>query len=401
MKHPRSSLVALSATLILAASCATSSAPAAPPAPAERPALSEAEIVAAGALLFSEGRISDAARAWSAIADPSARSRYVSFVNAYSAFDAYVAGAERTLAESGPEAAVTAVAASWPLPDPPAGSLEGSDADPRGAAARLALVGSEAAHALAAKAAEAERADDDARRADAKAGAAEENRRRLIKDSLLSFPDRMGEVFARSPSEPTRLSDRQLLDFNAETAAIISGGISDFDRIVAENPDILDPATIERLRDSANGLSVRFARIEATIMAVKDRGRPLMPLIIGTFNPQPGDPMRSRPAAFSGVLAAGSDWWWGIADIPKGLAQDLVVTMSDSRPVRVYAAGSGARRPASDLVNPIFKVGNSWPVLNAGARLDDGVFHIEVGPSRGESYSGEAVVYKSFMTRTR
>ncbi len=399
--------------------------------------------MAAGALLFSEGRIGDAARAWSAIADPAARSLYVSFASAYSAFEASVAVAERTLAESGPEAAVAAVAACGTPPDPPAGASDAGD--PLGAAARLARVGSEAAIALVARATEAERAADadfdyaragrgkdpattagkaqggfeeagrlyrdaqvwipdadaDARRADAKAGAAEQTRRRLIKDSLLSFPDRMGEVFARAPSEPNRLSDQQLLAYNAETAAIISGGIADFDKFVAEYPGILDPATVERLRDSASGLSVRFARIEATIKAVKDRGKPLIPLIIGIFNPQPGDPMRSRPAAFSGSLAGGSDWWWGIADIPKGLAQDLVVTMSDSRPVRVYAAGSGARRPASDLVNPLFKIGNSWPVLNAGARLDDGVFHIEVGPFQGERYSGEAVVYKSFMTRTR
>ena len=77
--------------------------------------------------------------------------------------------------------------------------------------------------------------------------------------------------------------------------------------------------------------------------------------------------------------------------------------MNDARPVRVYAAGlrSGSRRPASDLINPLFKVGNSWPVLNAGARLENGVFHIEVGPSSSNRYSGEAVVYKSFMTRTR
>jgi hypothetical protein len=152
--------------------------------------------------------------------------------------------------------------------------------------------------------------------------------------------------------------------------------------------------------------------MESAIKAIRDRGKPVMPLIIGIFNPQPGDPQRSRPASFSGRLSGGSDWWWGIADIPKGLAQDLVVTMSDSRPVRIYAAGLGrapeqgqapgeSARPASDLVNPLFKVGNSWPVLNAGARLDQGVFHIEVGPGKSEGYRGEAVVYKSFMTRTR
>jgi hypothetical protein len=52
-------------------------------------------------------------------------------------------------------------------------------------------------------------------------------------------------------------------------------------------------------------------------------------------------------------------------------------------------------------VNPLFKVGNSWPVLNAGERLENGIFHIEVGPGLSSSYSGEAVVYKSFVVRTR
>jgi hypothetical protein len=140
-----------------------------------------------------------------------------------------------------------------------------------------------------------------------------------------------------------------------------------------------------------------------SIKAVKDRGKPVMPLIIGIFNPQPNDPQRSRPASFSGASVKDSDWWWGIADIPKGTAQDLVISLSDTRIVRVYAVGrgSGGARTAPDLVNPLFKVGNSWPVLNAGERLDNGIFHIEVGPGKSESYSGEAVVYKSFITRTR
>jgi hypothetical protein len=184
---------------------------------------------------------------------------------------------------------------------------------------------------------------------------------------------------------------------------MISGGISDFEETVAKYPELLDASTVERLRSSARGLAARFARIEGAIKAVKDRGKPVMPIIIGIFNPEPDDPQRSRPATFASGSVAGSEWWWGIADIPKGNAQDLVVTMSDSRPVRIYAAGLGpdGKRPASDLVNPLFRVGNSWPVLNAGARLNEGVFHIEIGPGRTDSYSGVAVVYKSFMMRTR
>jgi hypothetical protein len=246
-------------------------------------------------------------------------------------------------------------------------------------------------------------AADGASRVEAKALAASSLRKALLKESLVSFPDRMSEVFARSPSSSQGISDKELLAFNAETADLISRGLSDFEATVSEYPELLDSATIDRFRDAARALSARFARIEAAIQAVKDRGKPVIPIIIGIFNPEPDDPQRSRPATFSGNSASGSEWWWGIADIPKGIAQDLVVTMSDSRPVRVYSAGlaSSGKRPVSDLVNPLFKVGNSWPVLNAGARLNNGVFHIEVGPGRSELYSGEAVVYKSFMMRTR
>lgn len=437
MKRLRLTAIALFASSILAASCVIPSKPSSP---------NQGELIAAGARLFSEGRLDEAGRAWSALADPDVRSRYLSFLEAYSAFDAAASGAEKALSSSGPEAALAAVKAGGNLPAPPT-PIDPGSADPRGAKERLDRIGTAASRALVAQASEAVRAADadldsarsgngknpvasagkalggfeeagrlyrgassfmpqaeqDAKKADAKARIARELRERLAKESLLSFPDRMGEVFARYPSTPAKMSDKDILAFNAETQGMISAGLSDFDKTVADHPGLLDSDTIERLRGSAQELSARFALIESAIKAVKDRGKPVMPLIIGVFNPQPKDPQRSRPAAFSGRLTGGSDWWWGIADIPKGLAQDLVIAMSDSRPVRIYAAGQGpgSTRPASDLVNPLFKVGNSWPVLNAGARLDQGVFHIEVGPGESSSYSGEAVVYKSFMTRTR
>lgn len=450
------------AALVLAASCATASKPSSPaPQPSPPPAATapapaaaqaspptEADLIAAGARAFTEDRVAEAAKAWAAILDPARRSLYVGFAEAYEAFDAAVTVTELTRAAAGPEAAIAAAATVGPPPTPPL-PLEGDAADPRGAAARLERLRSEAAADLVARASEAERAADadlayarsgvdkdpasvaasalggfeeagrlyrgasaylagadaDALRTEAKAQAATELRKKFLRDSLLSFPERMGEVFARSPATPGGMGDKELLAFNAETAAIIADRLSDFEKAIAEYPGILDPSTLDRLRDSARSLSARFARVESAIRKVKDRGRPVMPLIIGIFNPQPGDPLRSRPASFSGRLRSGSNWWWGIADIPAGVAQDLVITMSDARPVRVYAAGlgsgSGSKRVSSDLVNPLFKVGNSWPVLNAGARLDNGVFHIEVGPSKSEGYSGEAAVYKSFMTRTR
>jgi hypothetical protein len=435
-KHLPLIAIIFAASLAGAVSCASQK---------DSPKPGEDEFVRTGALYFSEGRIAEAAKAWASIPDSAKREVYLTFVNAYVNLDAAVARAEKALSESKPENAIAAVKSAK---EPPAAPPAVLSADPRSIRSRREKVGGEAGKALSARAAETEKAADKslaaaraggkakdgvarageategfssarrlyldasgwipamvegASRTEAKAKEAESLYISLLKESLLSFPNKMGELFARSYSSSAKLDDKALLAFAAETAAMISGGISDFEEKVAMHPELLDQATVDRFRASARGLSARFARIESAIKVVKNRGKPVMPIIIGIFNPEPDDPQRSRPASFAGSSAAGPEWWWGIADIPKGVAQDLVVTMSDPRPVRIYAAGLGAdgKRPASDLVNPNFRVGNSWPVLNAGARLNDGVFHIEVGPGRGDDYNGVAVVYKSFMMRTR
>jgi hypothetical protein len=427
-------LIAIAIAATLCSSCATK----APPPPTQD------EIVRDGAIQFSEGRIDEAERTWTGIPDATLRQSYVSFVTAYRNLDTAIGGAEKALSEAKPEDAIVAVKDTK---EPPKAPGEVGSADPRELKSRIAKIGGQAGSALVERAAKEEKAADtriasarsskaregavlaaqsadgyetahklflaasdwipetsaSAARTESKAKSAEVLHLALLKEALLLFPNRMGEVFARTPSSTERIDDKALLSFAAETQSMISGGISDFEDTIAKYPELLDQVTVDRLRSSARGLAARFARIEAAIKAVKDRGKPVMPIIIGIFNPEPDDPQRSRPASFSGSSAGGAEWWWGIADIPKGVAQDLVVTMSDPRPVRIYAAGLGpdGKRPSSDLVNPLFRVGNSWPVLNAGVRLNDGVFHIEVGPGRTDSYSGVAVVYKSFMMRTR
>jgi hypothetical protein len=428
--------LALFVPLTLASSCASKESTPQPP--------SQDEIIAEGSRFFSEGKLAEATGAWSAINDTEKKSEYLDFIQAYADFDLAVAKAEAQLAATKLEEALQAATSLGEPPSPPpAVDLP----DPRDTRTRIQRVGDEAGKAIAARAAAAEsdadgllatakaraakgsaetaekakegfeaaaklfenasgwvpEADSSAARAQDKASAAESLHKALLKETLLSFTERMGEIFARTPDASKKLGDKELLAFNAETSALIQGGLSEFNDIVAAYPDILDSSTLDKLRESTRGLSSRFARMESLIKAVKDRGKPVMPLIIGIFNPQPGDPQRSRPASFSGASSKASDWWWGIADIPKGTAQDLVITMSDPRMIRVYSVGkgSGAARAVPDLVNPLFKVGNSWPVLNAGERLDNGVFHIEVGPGQGATYSGEAVVYKSFITRTR
>jgi hypothetical protein len=408
------------------------------------PAQRAQALIEEGSRLFSAGYVAEAERTWAGIPDSEKREEYTAYAQAYSAYDAAVSRAEKALSSAGPEAAMAAVSGAGAIPAAPTAVVA---PDPLGAAARLDRVATTAGAALASRAASAESSADGsliktrtgaiadrvaaaskavdgyieaarlyrsagdrapeagagASRSSSKAAKAEELHKALLKESLVSFSDRMGEVFARSPADTKKLDDKALLAFNAETDSLIRHALAEFDQVVAAYPDLIDPTKAEKLRLSASSLSARFARIEGAIKATKNRGRPVMPLLIGIFNPQPGDSQRSRPGSFTGSSVSGSDWWWGIVDIPKGLAQDLVITMSDNRPVRVYAAGQGssAGKTASDLVNPLFKVGNSWPVLNAGERLENGIFHIEVGPGLSSSYSGEAVVYKSFVVRTR
>ncbi len=54
-----------------------------------------------------------------------------------------------------------------------------------------------------------------------------------------------------------------------------------------------------------------------------------------------------------------------------------------------------------DLVNRGYKVGNSWPVLNAGSQLTSDKYFFEIQKGKTDSYQGEVVVYSSFVVRMR
>mgnify|MGYP003521592773 CR=1 FL=1 len=54
-----------------------------------------------------------------------------------------------------------------------------------------------------------------------------------------------------------------------------------------------------------------------------------------------------------------------------------------------------------DLVSRSSRVGNSWPVLNAGSQLKGTNYYFEVQKGKTENYSGEVVVCSSFITRMR
>jgi hypothetical protein len=93
-------------------------------------------------------------------------------------------------------------------------------------------------------------------------------------------------------------------------------------------------------------------------------------------------------------------------EIAKGAMNDLVVTVNDERTVRVFADNtkSGSRvgqAGVKDLVNRSYKLGSSWPVLNAGAQLPSTLYYVEVQEGKKASYEGEIVIYSSFIARQR
>ena len=83
-----------------------------------------------------------------------------------------------------------------------------------------------------------------------------------------------------------------------------------------------------------------------------------------------------------------------------------VWTMKDGKAVEVYAENtlSGTqikKKKLPDLVSKGSRIGNSWPVLNAGAVLKNGQYYIKISSNGNPNYSGEVVVYSSFISRVR
>ena len=134
-----------------------------------------------------------------------------------------------------------------------------------------------------------------------------------------------------------------------------------------------------------------------------------MPLMIGLFNADPRSTKgneKSRPAKFSASNQKKEEYWWGMVDIPRGKMNDLVITLKDNRPVRVFNENtrSGSlikKNNLQDLVNRGSKVGNSWSAFNAGKQLTSNKYFFEIGEGKSKEYSGEVVVYSSFITRSR
>lgn len=237
---------------------------------------------------------------------------------------------------------------------------------------------------------------------------------RRLRERQYSFKDRIGEDFARVPEGDKlgKMSLDEILAYQEEIKANVEKDYQEMKDFGRKYPAVIDAEMLKEVEEQKAALEKRIAQVQAEIRTAKDiasRGKTVLPVMIGLFNPQPGGKQgdqKSRPAAFRGKTAGGPDYWWGMAAIPKGTMNDLVIELSDGRTVRVFAENtkSGARigeKGVKDLVNKNYKMGNMWPVLNAGSQLTSGNYYFEVQPGAKADYSGEAVIYSSFIARMR
>lgn len=242
---------------------------------------------------------------------------------------------------------------------------------------------------------------------------------KTLRDRAYDFKERIGGEFARTPDELGSSNPADIVRFYESIKVGIEAMQAEVIVFAGKYPKIIDKDMLKDVEDQKRALEDRIAVVTAEWRkAVADakvaaelasRGKPVLPLQIGLFNPQPGtkgNDAKSRPAKFKGTLEEEAVYWWGLVDIPGGTLNDLVFSATDSRPIRVFSDNtlSGKKieeKKLKDLVNRQYKVGNSWPVINAGAQLAAGRFFFEVGKGREAKYSGDVVVYSSFIVRMR
>ncbi len=239
-------------------------------------------------------------------------------------------------------------------------------------------------------------------------------RERQLREQAYYYKELAGAEFARVPvgKKPGTLTLDELLAHHESVKAGITRVYDDMKRFSAKYPDALDADAMRELEAYKLDLEDKIAKVVAEIKTAKEiesRGKVVMPIMIGLFNPDPSstaEAKKSRPALFSATGVTKPDYWWGMVSIPRGVMNDLVITLSDSRVVRVFPLNTKSGKlidkdKIPDLVNRAYKVGNSWPVLNAGAQLPTDKYFFEIQPGKTADYSGEVVVYSSFITRSR
>ena len=239
-------------------------------------------------------------------------------------------------------------------------------------------------------------------------------REKLLREQAYLYKDRIGEEFARVPEKDKvgSMTLEELLKHQESVKANVEAAYDEMTRFAARYPQIVDSEMVAEIEEQKRDLDAKIAQVNAEIRTAKEiasRGKVVMPIMIGLFNPQPGtaaEAKKSRPAVFQARGVKDNEYWWGMVSIPKGTMNDLVVTVKDSRAVRVFTDNTKSgtlveKNKLKDLVNRGYKVGNSWPVLNAGDQLTTDKYFFEIQKGKTPNYEGEVVVYSSFIVRMR
>lgn len=236
-----------------------------------------------------------------------------------------------------------------------------------------------------------------------------------IRARAYEYKTHIDEEFARTPDnggENGKMSLEAILAHYQSVQTNIDATYQDLLGFAAKYPNDIGQDIIDDINAQKKDLESKIAQVNAEIRTAQEiasRGKVVMPLMIGLFNPDPrstAESKRSRPAKFSAKNARDAEYWWGMVSIPRGQMNDLVVTLKDNRTVRVFAENTKSGRlieknNMKDLVNRSYKVGNSWPVLNAGSTLTSNKYFFEVQKGKTPDYEGEVVVYSSFIVRMR
>lgn len=239
-------------------------------------------------------------------------------------------------------------------------------------------------------------------------------RESVIRDKAYEYKDRIGAEFARTPDagKSGKMSLEEILAHYQSVKANIEKIYSELLTFAARYPNDIGQDILDDINAQKKDLEAKIAQVNKEIATAKEiasRGKVVMPLIIGLFNPDPSstkDSKKSRPAKFSATKVKDDEYWWGMVSIPKGQMNDLVITLKDNRTVRVFSENTKSgklieKNKMKNLVNREAKVGNSWPVLNAGGQLKTDKYFFEIQKGKTDSYEGEAVVYSSFVVRMR
>lgn len=236
-----------------------------------------------------------------------------------------------------------------------------------------------------------------------------------IRERAYAYKTQIAEEFARTPDtkgENGKVSLEEILAHYQSVQKNIEATYQDLLGFAAKYPNDIGQDILDDINAQKKELEAKIAQVNAEIRTAQEipsRGKVVFPLMIGLFNPDPrstAESKKSRPAKFSAKNVKGDEYWWGMVSIPRGTLNDLVITLKDNRTVRVFAENTKSGKliennNMKDLVNRSAKVGNSWPVLNAGSQLTTNKYFFEIQKGKTNDYEGEVVVYSSFIVRMR